>query len=91
MAFTATEDTVFEAEAQGRIPRRCAIQQPIMQIEHMGLGSHIRLQCKFRRLKLRLCIMLRDHWQDFDHPPGRRSLFGHSRRAGAGISKKGAP
>jgi hypothetical protein len=60
---------------KGRPANHLAIDQPVQQVQNMGLGGHARCEGQLHRRKYSLFIVMQDQRQDIDHPlAGRRCL-----------------
>ena len=80
---------------------RRAVQQPVQQVEDMGLGRNTGFKCQLDGAQHRLFIVVQHQGQDIDHFSVPAGLAQHlclqhtegfgSTRKGSGISTKGAP
>ena len=52
---------------QWRHAHHLAVDQPVQQVQDMGLGRHALAQRKFHSDKHRLFVVLQDEGQDIDH------------------------
>ncbi len=55
--------------------RRAFVDQPVQQIEHMGLGRHPGLKRQFHRTKHRFFVVLQHQGEDLHHLPVAARVF----------------